>query len=162
MEFPILFAAAWAIILLVGGGLLTQVGDWYRALEKPWWNPPEWLFGPAWTLIMGLAAWAFVLSWEGASAKGDERFLILLYLANGLLHFIWSPLFFRARRPDWALLEVPLLWASIIALMVFLREWSVMASWLLTPYLVWVSYAWALNARIVRLNGPFPGSPERN
>ncbi|MBO6528077.1 TspO/MBR family protein [Erythrobacter sp.] len=156
MQFSIVFAISWVLILALGGGLLTKIGSWYRNLEKPSWQPPDWLFGPAWTVILGLAGWAFVLSWDGA-ASGDERMLLIgLYLANGLFHFLWSPLFFTAKRPDWALLEVPFLWLSVLALCVFLRDWSVLASWLIVPYLAWVSFASILNWKIVRLNGPFP------
>ena len=127
MSFPIVFAIAWALVLSVGGGLLTKIGDWYKNLEKPSWQPPDWLFGPAWTIILGLAAWAFVLSWNGA-AEGDRALLIGLYLFNGVAHFAWSPLFFTARRPDIALIEVVFLWLSVLALTVALREWSVAAS----------------------------------
>ena len=155
MEFSVLFAAAWAILLGLGGGLLTTIDSWYRDLQKPSWQPPDWLFGPAWTIILVLAAWAFVLSWDSASARGEQAFLIGLYLVNGLFHFLWSPLFFKIRRPDWALVEVPFLWVSVLALCVFLRDWSVLASWLIVPYLVWVSFAAILNLTIVRLNGPF-------
>jgi tryptophan-rich sensory protein len=155
VEFPIIFAVAWALLLSVGGGLLTKIGQWYYALEKPDWQPPNWLFGPAWTIILGLAAWAFVLSWEDAALRGEQQFLIGLYLVNGVFHFLWSPLFFTARRPDWALIEVPFLWLSVLALCVALREWSVLASWLIVPYLAWVSFASLLNWKIVKLNGPF-------
>ena len=58
MTFPLIFAIAWAVILGLGGGLLTKIGSWYYALQKPSWQPPDWLFGPAWTIILGLAAWA--------------------------------------------------------------------------------------------------------
>jgi len=74
---------------------------------------------------------------------------------NGLFHFLWSPLFFKLRRPDWALWETPFLWASILALAIFLRPMSVLASWLIVPYLAWVSFAWILNWQIVKLNRPF-------
>ena len=57
--------------LFSSGGLLTTIGDWYRALNKPHWQPPDWLFGPAWTVILGLAAWAFVLCWDAAAASGQ-------------------------------------------------------------------------------------------
>ncbi len=67
----------------------------------------------------------------------------------------WSPLFFTLRRPDWALAEIPLLWLSILALIVGLAPISTLAALLLAPYLVWVSVAAALNLEIVRLNGPF-------
>ena len=79
----------------------------------------------------------------------------VLFLANGVANLIWSPLFFRLRRPDWALMEVPLLWLSILVPMVLLYPISPASSWLLLPYLVWVSFAAFLNLTIVRLNGPF-------
>ena len=158
MSFEILFAVAWAVILAIGGGVLTKIDDWYYALRKPSWQPPDWLFGPAWTVILGLAAWAFVLSWRAADAESGQVFLIVLYAVNGVLHFAWSPMFFAARRPDWALIEVPFLWASVLALVVFLRDYSEFASWLIVPYLAWVSFAAILNWKIVQLNRPFAAS----
>ncbi len=155
MTFELVFAAAWAVLLSVGGGLLTTIGPWYRELKKPSWQPPDWLFGPAWTIILGLAAWAFVLAWRGTSDPGDHALLLALYGVNGLFHFLWSPLFFKARRPDWALWETPFLWASVLALTIVLRPFSELASWLVVPYLAWVSFAWILNLQIVRLNAPF-------
>lgn len=155
MTFQLTFAIAWAVILGLGGGLLTKIGSWYRDLKKPSWQPPDWLFGPAWTIILGLAAWAFVLSWNGAPDEGARQILIALYLVNGLFHFLWSPLFFILRRPDWALVEVPFLWASVLSLCVLLRDYSVLASWLIVPYLAWVSFAACLNFVIVRMNRPF-------
>lgn len=155
ISFPLVFAVAWAVFLGLGGGLLTKIGDWYYALEKPSWQPPDWLFGPAWTLILGLAAWAFVRCWPIADAAGEGGLLIALYLVNGVFHFLWSPLFFTLRRPDWALAEVPFLWLSVLSLTIALREWDVLASWLIVPYFVWVSFATILNWKIVQLNRPF-------
>lgn len=155
---PILAAIAWAVILGGAGGMLTTIGPWYRELRKPPWQPPDWLFGPAWTIILGLAAWAGVLAWNGATAAGDaqgQALILMLYAANFVCHLLWSPLFFTWRRPDWALAEVVLLWASVLALCILLRPYSVAASWMIVPYLVWVSFAAILNLQIVRLNGPF-------
>lgn len=135
--------------------MLTTIGPWYRNLKKPDWQPPDWLFGPAWTLILGLAAWAAILAWEGAGSEADRTTIIILYAANFVAHFLWSPLFFTLRRPDWALVEVIFLWASVLALCVMLRPFSVLASWLIVPYLAWVSFAAILNLVIVRLNAPF-------
>jgi tryptophan-rich sensory protein len=157
MSFEVIFAIAWAVLLAGGGGLLTTIDDWYHALRKPRWQPPNWLFGPAWTIILGLAAWAFVLSWRNAASAGEQQLLLALYGANFLFHALWSPLFFKMRRPDWALVEVPFLWLSVLALCIGLRQWSVLASWLIVPYLAWVSFATILNARIVSLNKPFGG-----
>jgi tryptophan-rich sensory protein len=71
------------------------------------------------------------------------------------LNVLWSLLFFRLRRPDWALVEVGFLWLSILALMIVLFRYSRLAGLLLLPYLVWVGFAGALNFAVVRLNGPF-------
>lgn len=154
-ETYIIVAIAWAVLLGGAGGALTTIGAWYRNLKKPSWQPPDWLFGPAWTLILGLAAWAAVLAWEGATDDAGKRTIILLYAVNFLCHLLWSPLFFTWRRPDWALFEVVFLWASVLAMCIGLTPFSVLASWLIVPYLAWVSFAAILNLKIVRLNRPF-------
>lgn len=151
----IIIAILWAVLLGGLGGVLTKIGPWYRNLKKPPWQPPDWLFGPAWTLILGLAAWAAILAWEGAGDDAGRMTIIMLYAVNFICHFLWSPLFFTFRRPDWALFEVVFLWASVLALCIALRPFSVLASWLIVPYFIWVSFAAILNLHIVRLNGPF-------
>jgi tryptophan-rich sensory protein len=155
MTLPIIVAASLTILLLAVGGLTTNVGDWYRALRKPPWNPPNWAFGPAWTLILGLAACAGVLAWTHAHDTGAQVRIAALFAANIVFHALWSPLFFNLRRPDWALIEVPFLWLSILALIVGLTPLSPLAGLLLAPYLLWVSFAAVLNLTIVRLNRPF-------
>jgi len=155
MNVPAFVAAGAAVVLAGGGGLLTTVGDWYKRLRKPAWNPPPWAFGPAWSVILGLWAWSAVLAWEGAATPRDERAVVILYASNAICHFLWSPFFFKLRRPDWALVEVAFLWGSLVALLVFTRQYSVLASWLIVPYFIWVSFAACLNDAIVRLNRPF-------
>ncbi len=152
---PVIGFIAWAVILGGVGGVLTEIGPWYRALKKPSWQPPDWLFGPAWTLILGLAAWAGVEAWHRAATDNGRLLIVALYAANFIAHFAWSPLFFKLKRPDWALVEVVFLWLSVLALCVFLRPFSVFASWLCAVYLAWVSFAALLNLAIVRLNSPF-------
>lgn len=156
----ILIAAGVALLLGAGGGLLTPIGPWYRDLRKPPWQPPNWAFGPAWTLILGLAAWSAVVAWNAAQGYAAHRDVIVLFAVNAVCHFLWSPLFFKARRPDWALVEVVFLWSSLVALVVGLWPISHFASLLIVPYLLWVSFAAALNRAIVRLNRPF-GSQAR-
>ncbi len=148
----IVAAVAWAVILGGVGGLVTEIGPWYRNLKKPSFQPPDWLFGPAWTVILGLAAWAAVLGYNGASDAAGRQTVIVLYAINFVAHFAWSPLFFKWKRPDLALVEVVFLWASVLSLCIGLRQYSVLASWLIVPYLVWVSFAAILNLAIVRLN----------
>ena len=150
----ILVAAMSSLVLLAAGGLLTEVGPWYRALRKPRLQPPDWLFGPAWTLVLASNAVAGVLAWR--TGRGHAMVGALL-AANFVLHLLWSPIFFKARRPDWALAENCLLWCSVLALVVGLYGVSPACGWLEVPYLAWVSFAWWLNWSIVRLNGPFRG-----
>lgn len=148
-------AAILTLVLAAAGGLLTDVGPWYRNLRKPRLQPPDWLFGPAWTLILGAAAVAGVLAWRGAPDAAGRTQVALLLAANWVLHLLWSPLFFKAKRPDWALAENALLWLSVLAVVIGFRPFSIVASWLFVPYLVWVSFAFWLNWAIVRLNAPF-------
>lgn len=149
---PILVAGAVALGLLAAGGLLTDAGPWYRDLRKPGWQPPPWLFAPAWTTILALAAWSAALAWARAPDAGAQARVAWLFGVNAALHLAWTPLFFKARRPRWALMEMVVLLASIVGLMVGLASFSPLSSWLLLPYFAWVSFALALNASIVRMN----------
>ena len=155
MTVTIVVAAALTLVLLVAGGLATRVGEWYLALRKPGWKPPDWAFGPGWTVILGLAAWAGVLAWNGATDEVGHGRIVILFAVNMALHFLWSPLFFLLKRPDWALPEAVLLWLSVWALVLGLAPYSALAPWLLLPYLLWTAFAMALNAAIVRMNPPF-------
>ncbi len=155
MLMPILVAGGGAVFLGGLGGAMTPIGPWYRDLRKPFLQPPNWLFGPAWTVILGLAAWSAVIAWTAAADHAARVSVIVLFATNAVFHALWSPLFFRARRPDWALIEVVFLWASLVALVVGLWPISHQASLLIVPYLLWVSFASWLNSAIVRLNRPF-------
>ena len=156
MAVPIVIASVSVILVLAVGGWTTTVGTWYRQLRKPSWNPPNWVFGPAWTIILALAGWSGVSAWINVFDDGQGRGLIIaLFGMNALLHILWSPLFFALKRPDWALAEVPFLWLSIAALMVVVGRYSSLAVWLLVPYLLWVTFAAVLNLKIVRMNRPF-------
>jgi tryptophan-rich sensory protein len=155
MWAPIVVASGVAILLGAFGGLMTPIGRWYHDLRKPKLQPPNWLFGPAWGVILGLAAWSAVTAWNAASDDGERTSVIILFATNAVFHALWSPLFFRARRPDWALIEVVFLWGSLVALVIGLWPISHFASLLIVPYLLWVSFASWLNSAIVRLNRPF-------
>ncbi|HIJ64182.1 MAG TPA: tryptophan-rich sensory protein [Rhodospirillaceae bacterium] len=158
MTVTIIVAVVITLLVLALGAKMSPVGGWYRALRKPSWNPPEWVFGPVWTVILGLAAWAGVLAWTNASDADGCRTIAVLFAINIVFHMGWSPLFFNLRRPDWALIEVPFLWLSVMALIIGLAPFSTLASWLLVPYLLWVTIATVLNLVIVRMNRPFGGS----
>jgi tryptophan-rich sensory protein len=150
-------AVAASSVTIVGfaGGILTEVGPWYEHLRFPPYRPPNWVFGPAWTLIFLLVATSGIISWERAPDAQRRTILIALLAVNAVFNVAWSGLFFKLRRPDWALIEVVGLWLSILALVIFIGTFSRFASAFMVPYLLWVSFASFLNLRVVQLNAPF-------
>jgi tryptophan-rich sensory protein len=152
---PIALAAGAALLVAVIGGGLTDTGPWYQSLRKPWFQPPDWLFAPAWTLIYSLTAIAGVQSWRAAPPGAQRDWLLVAFAANGFLNVLWSLLFFGLRRPDWALVEVVFLFLSVASLIWLAGRHAPVARWLLAPYLLWVGFAGVLNLAVVRLNAPF-------
>src|SRR5262249_48079814 len=114
MTAEIVVAALWGIAVAGIGAWLTELSPWYHTLRKPSWQPPDWLFGPAWSVILALASLAAFLAWRNAATSAERITVVVLFVVNGALNILWSPLFFKFRRPDWALIEVPLLWLSIL------------------------------------------------
>jgi tryptophan-rich sensory protein len=154
-------AVALAIALGTIGGLSTEVGPWYEGLRFPALRPPNWLFAPAWALIYALIATSGVLAWGDAPDARTRGGLLALFAVNAALGAGWSWLFFKWRRPDWALVEVLAFWLSIVALVVYIAPFSPRAAGLLAPYLSWVGFASWLNGRIVILNRPFGRASSR-
>ena len=136
----------------VGGGLaigfLTRPDAWYAGLNKPAFNPPNWVFGPVWTILYVLIA---IAGWRVFSSAGGGTALAV-WIAALALNFLWSPMFFGLRRPALALAIVVGLLVAIVAFIVL--SWPVdrVAALLFLPYAVWVAFATTLNAAIVRLN----------
>jgi tryptophan-rich sensory protein len=151
----------WSLILLIAVCLLTgvlgslatgtSVNSWYVELSKPSWTPPSWVFGPAWTMLyimMAVAAW---LVWrKGYTA--DVRFALTLFGVQLLVNGLWSYLFFGLRWPGGALVDITVLWVAIAATAIAFARVSQPATWLMLPYLAWVSFAMALNLEIWRRN----------
>jgi tryptophan-rich sensory protein len=151
-----IIVAALAALVVAGTGMtLTDLGPWYQSLREPSWKPPDAAFGAIWTTIFALAAASGVAAWRNARTSSGRYWILALFAINGFLNLLWSLIFFKLRRPDYAMVEVVFLWASILALIVVLYRRSVLASSLLVPYLVWVTIAAALNYEVVILNGPF-------
>jgi tryptophan-rich sensory protein len=148
-------ATASVTVVAVLGGLLTDVGPWYESLRFPSLRPPNWLFGPAWTVIFLLVASSGVMAWERAPEGSARAWLIGLFAINGVLNVLWSGLFFRMRRPDWAMIELVAFWFSIVAILVCIESISGLAALICAPYLAWVTFAGWLNLRVVQLNAPF-------
>jgi len=149
--------ALFLMVCLFAGGVGSiatsrSVAEWYPVLVKPWWNPPSWLFGPVWTLLyilMGLAAWRV---WRSAGGFGGAPAAMALFFIQLALNSVWSWIFFGLRMPGVALFELVLLWFAIAATIKSFLPIDVLAAWLMSPYLAWVTFAGALNSAIWLLN----------
>lgn len=95
------------------------------------------------------------MAYNRAPNQETIRMLVILFIVNGLFNFIWSVLYFRMQRPDWALIEAIGLWLSVLAIVLSTRSYSPISSLLVLPYLLWVSVAMVLNWTTIKLNGPF-------
>lgn len=124
-------------------------GDWYAALAKPPWTPPNWAFAPVWTLLYAGIAAAGWLAWR---AVRRPTIALGLWLAQLFLNATWSWLFFGLHEPGIAFLEILLLLFVLGAFMASVAGTSRAAAWLFAPYLAWVAFAAALNFALWRLN----------
>jgi len=134
------------------GSLFTMVslGSWYAGLAKPAWNPPAWVFGPVWTVLYALMAVAGWLVWRKGGAA--SWYALRWFAAQLVLNVAWSAIFFGLQMPSLAFAEILVLWLAIAATIMTSWQVSRFAGLLLTPYLVWVSFAAVLNFAIWRLN----------
>ena len=130
---------------------IFRPGDWYKRLDKPQWRPPDWLFAPVWTVLYLLIALSGWLVWREAGIAG-AALPLGVYVLQLLLNAAWTPIFFGLQRPGLALMEIVMVWASIVATIVLFHPVSAAAAWLLVPYLAWVSFASSLNFSIWRRN----------
>jgi tryptophan-rich sensory protein len=138
------FAAAWI-------GSLFLPGEWYSQLSKPRWTPPNWLFGPVWSILYTLMAIAAWMVWKRNGFAGASLPLVF-FVVQLILNAIWSWLFFGLQNPGLAFCEIIILWfAILVTLVAFWKETSV-AGALFIPYLAWVSLAVVLNFSIWRMN----------
>ena len=153
--FPVTISAFAAIVIAVLGATITDIGPWYHGLAQPRWAPPDAVYGVAWTAIYACTALAGVTGWLSMPNWREREWLLGMFALNGFLNILWSLLFFRLHRPDWAVFEALALWLSVAALIVIIWRRSIVGAVLLLPYLLWVTFAAYLNMTIVHLNGPF-------
>ncbi|MCC9626042.1 tryptophan-rich sensory protein [Thalassospira sp. MA62] len=149
----IAFMVLCLIISAAGGAVTaTSVNDWYANLQKPSFGPPNWLFGPVWTVIyfmIAFSGWRVWLKRGFANAKGP----FAIYGAQLTLNLAWSFLFFGAQSPFLAFIDIAILLALIIVNCVIFMKIDRVAGVLLIPYALWVGFATILNAAIWQLNG---------
>lgn len=141
--------------LLIGalGGIATtsEINDWYVTLAKPSFNPPNYLFGPVWTILYALMGVSFYLILK-AEKSLNKRKAILVFCVQLFLNFCWSFLFFKFHLICLALIEIICIWISILAMIFIFNKVNKISSYLQITYLLWVSFAAFLNASIFYLN----------
>ncbi|MGY6631366.1 MAG: TspO/MBR family protein [Wenzhouxiangella sp.] len=130
-------------------GYFFPPGEWYASLEKPFFAPPNWVFGPVWTVLYVLIAIAGWLLWQ---RQGLWSVAMRWWWAQMALNALWTPLFFGWNLLGLALVEMALLWLAIAMTIRFGYRIRPLTAWLMAPYLAWVSFAWVLNAGLWWLN----------
>ncbi len=145
------------LISLSAGGIgsfftASSIPTWYSTLNKPFFNPPNWIFGPVWTtlyILMGISLYLILIAKTKNRSKQKPLTLFAIQLA---LNTLWSIIFFGLKSPELAMVEIFLLWVSIFLTIKYFHPFSKPASYLLYPYLAWVSFATILNISISILN----------
>ena len=144
---------SFCFVLGSSGGLITinEIPGWYATLQKPSFNPPNWLFGPVWTALYIMMGVAFYLVWRTPpqAARGKALSAFLVQFA---LNCAWTPVFFAFHQLGAALVVIVLMWTAILRTIFLFAPFSKTAPWLLVPYISWVSFATLLNAAIWWLN----------
>ena len=146
-------APLWTIAPFLGLVFLASItgevfkpGQWYKQLDKPAWTPPDWLFPVAWGLLYVLMAYAAWRVWDIAGFGAAMVFWgVQLVLNAG-----WSAVFFGMKRPGLAFVELAALWLALAGTIVAFAQIEALSAWLLSPYIVWVTFAAVLNLEIVR------------
>lgn len=146
-----------AICLAVGylSSLVTQssIDTWYPTIEKPFFNPPNWVFAPVWTLLFIMMGVAGGLIWNKLETNEKEvKKALFFFTVQLLLNALWSYLFFGLCNIFLALIEIILLWLIIYETYILFKKIDKKAGWLLIPYLVWVAFATLLTGAIYYLN----------
>lgn len=148
--FSVVFCEAAGIL----GSVFTvpAIPTWYASLKKPGFSPPNWLFGPVWTLLYALMGISAYLIWTQGIEKQAVRNALFLFVLQLVLNILWSFFFFKLQSPTHALVEIIFLWLMILLTILSFLSLSKTAALLLLPYLFWVSFATLLNFYIVKLN----------
>lgn len=143
-------------IVGASGSIFTfpNIPTWYATLTKPFFAPPNWVFGPVWTLLFLLLGISFYLIWINSEKKlkKQKNTSMILFGVQYFFNVLWSYLFFGLRSPFLGLVGILLLWALIVLTIINFYKVSKKATYLLVPYLLWVSFATILNLSIMLLN----------
>ena len=131
---------------------MPNIPTWYAEIQKPWFTPPNWLFGPVWTLLFtGLIVAFYRILRMDPQTPGRGR-AIIIFVVQIAFNALWSIAFFGMRSPGLGLVVIVFLWSSIAVNMIAFRRLNKLSSWIFPPYLAWVTFAGALNLAIFMLN----------
>jgi tryptophan-rich sensory protein len=135
-------------------GILTyaEIPGWYAQLKKPKWNPPQWSFGPIWTCLYLLMGISLYIIWTAPVEESVRRPALILFFLQLTLNLFWSIIFFKRHQIGMALADILTLWLLIFFTIVSFANISTQASWLLSPYFIWVSFGCFLNYQIWKKN----------
>lgn len=154
---------SWSLLIFVAmnfaaalSGAVFSPGEWFKRLEKPSWQPPNWAFPLVWSILYLLNAVAGWFVWEAAGGTVAGQFALAVYVGSLLLNAGWSAIFFGMRKIAIATVEAGLLWLSVLLQIVLFYNLDAAAGLMLIPYLVWVTIAVALSAKMWQLNGAAP------
>jgi tryptophan-rich sensory protein len=146
----VIWLAVVAAVAFVGSTVtLPKIPAWYAGLAKPWFTPPNAVFGPAWTFLYVTMA---VAAWRIGTGPAERTRATVLFVVQLALNAIWSPVFFGLEAPKLGLVVIVALLIALAATLIAFWRVDRVAGLLLAPYLVWICYATALNAAIVALN----------
>lgn len=138
---------------LIGSVFTTPaIPTWYAALQKPAFTPPNWLFAPAWLTLYLLMAIAAFIIWRKGLAQKEVKLALLIFAIQLILNALWSVAFFGLKSPLAGVIVIALLWVAILFTILRFFRLSAAAGALLLPYILWVSFAAALNIAIWQLN----------
>jgi len=144
------------VILVLGslGGFITSnsIDDWYSTLNEPPGTPPNWVFGPVWSVLYAMIGLSFALVWHRGFQDLQGKIALILFAEQLILNLAWTPVFFGAHQLLISLVVIAMLLLSILATILAFSRRSKTAALLLVPYLMWVSYATYLNAGFYALN----------
>ncbi len=141
------------LVAFVGSAItVPSIGVWYAGLEKPFFTPPSFVFGPVWTLLYLVMGIALYMVWMKGLQKKGVKSAIRVFFIQLLLNFLWSLVFFGLHLPLMAFIVILALWLAIFWTIRSFYKISKHAAYLLIPYLAWVTFASFLNLGIVLLN----------
>ncbi len=147
-----------SILICQGAGVLGSlftspaITTWYASIQKPSFNPPNWIFAPVWTLLFLLMGISLYLIWDKGLENKKAKTAIFLFAIQLVLNILWSIIFFGLKSPLYAFIEIIMLWFAILFTIISFYKISKTAAFLLLPYILWVSFASVLNFSILTLN----------